>query len=136
MDSHLFREIIVTEGAAFIYATPIDEDGVSTEFYEGKNKRSVAIIVDPMDDDIDSMTGSTLLEQLGMNDIATLLFPKFKPVNVVKSESVPVVGADLKKESDCDTCNGTGQLQKEQEIVKCEVCSGTGDKAIASSITK
>jgi hypothetical protein len=76
MDGHLFRDIIVTEGARLMYCNTPDETGIFTEYYEGKNLQKVPIIVDPEDDEIDGLTGTVLLHMLGMGEISSLLFPK------------------------------------------------------------
>lgn len=77
MDSHLFIDIIITEGARPL-GSPIVEGNLRVEYYTGRSGKRVPIMIDADDDEIDCLTGSNILVLLGMEDIIPGLFPELK----------------------------------------------------------
>lgn len=69
-DTHLFVEIICTEGAKLVSATY--EQDVKVEFYLGRNGKKVMICIE--DEEMSITVCKQYLEQLGMGDLSPLLF--------------------------------------------------------------
>ena len=70
IDTHLFLEIIQTEGVMLLYRD--DLDGITIEYYHGLNGRKVGICV--TDEYLTSRTAKSHLRQLGLDDLIERMF--------------------------------------------------------------
>lgn len=74
LDTHLFIEIITTEGAKPCGCIPSNE--LRFEYYTGPSGRKIPICMH--DEDVDEVTASIWLKQLGLDELIELLFPPIK----------------------------------------------------------
>lgn len=70
IDTHLFIDIIISEGATLMYHQ--DYDGVNTEVYTGPSGKKALICIE--DEEITKRVASGYLKQLGMPDLIDRLF--------------------------------------------------------------
>ncbi len=70
IDTHLFLDIIQSEGVSFLYREKIED--VHIEYYHGLNGKKVQIC--SSDEYITSRTAKAYLRQLGLDDLIDRLF--------------------------------------------------------------
>lgn len=71
MDTHLFIEIVCSEGARLLYEEELE--GIVIGYYHGRTGKKVQIITS--DESIGARTMASYLNQLGMSELVERLVP-------------------------------------------------------------
>lgn len=117
-DVLLFCEIIESI-QGIIHLRDGEKDGIKIRFYQGL--KGTLVMVDITDEYLPTSLAKVYMEQLGLRELISSLFP-----NKAVTHGVPLIEQKIGNVHDCGVCNGVGKVKLGEDIIACHECEGTG----------